>query len=77
MRTIIRVTVVVALLTLAAQSQAATISAADRAVSRKVERRYAEGRHVIAFCHRRSSSRFFCEYLILKSLEDGIRAGEE
>jgi hypothetical protein len=51
-------------------------SKANAAVERKVERRYS--RTVVAFCHkRRNRPQFFCEYIILGNMEDGIRAGEE
>lgn len=72
--------VVVALSTCAAAPAQAfpRTSKANAAVERKVERRYSQGRTVIAFCHkRRNRPQFFCEYSILGNLEDGIRAGEE
>lgn len=50
---------------------------ASTAVEHKVEQRYAEGRHVIAFCHgRQGNTLFFCEYDILKGFSDGVREGE-
>jgi hypothetical protein len=62
----------------AVPAQASTQSRAARAVEHKAERRYSEGRHVIAFCHKRAGGRrYFCEYLILANFTDGVRAGEE
>jgi len=61
----------------ASPALANTASRAAQAVERKVERRYSEGRHVLAGCHKRSNLRYFCEYLILGNFSDGVEAGRE